>query len=207
MLWRSVFGCLVLLLVSLAHGLPVPCNEAVPLQILRKDSAFWINGTIIEMQPANNFVPVTDATMVFNFFALQERGRSNTYINGSATPGFRCVDPTLGGNAFNPSMDPFDPGLPTVQCPGDDGGWPCGQLLFVMNSSDYFCEVQHVITSFHGAERESIFVNYTHTSYPDFWLYTGFHVVNETVVDCPVPANTQYCNVYRYGSHNRLSST
>jgi len=194
----AVIACF---LFSVAYG--GNCTSIATETIDRAATAFEITGPRITIHPKVGGVVRNDVYLIWDLFMMVERGKIVATSGGSSIfPNYTYVVPLAVDNPLqSDSIDPLEPYNPTITCHGQKQSLPCSPVIQHFLMSDFDCYTEHVVAPFHGFSRESVFVYFTHSSYPNFTFTTEQHVLDGDLI---IPLNNSGDAAYQSYSKDSL---
>lgn len=172
------------------------CSQ-VPAKSLFSDTAgFLISPLRLEVFPALNGARASAFGLIFEPYLYVERNRSLLVTDDT-----NCVYPAGNGDSFNAAWGDLLLNDTSSNC----SGWemPCGTLFNYMYPSELDCTTEEVTGAFYNVSARSVYIYFTHPSYPGFKITFSAVLVNESLTVYPFddpqnPAAIKY--VYEYGN-------
>lgn len=190
----SIFALLAALSVIFGESAGGNCTNIPPIVIDRESVRYEIRAGEVFVFPTHNGHITGDTSLRWNLNMLVERNRTSFDSDGRPVRP-SCIIP--GCNSICTS-NPLEPAISSSACSGSNSGKPCGAVVSHVGFEELDCYIEHVKTNFHGFERESVFVHYTHSSYPSFKATSANHLLNGYFDYYPIPNNTLVVNRYVY---------
>lgn len=185
------------------------CSDVQAVVLEREGTRWVVSASDVTVYPLAYGQLIPETYFRWSLTTLVERNRTTRDSDGfSIQP--RCVDPSCPPEQFFCILDPIEPHVDDTPCTGRVAN-PCGALAHAMFTKDMNCYLQHYTAPFHGFERETVSITFSHPDYPDMKVVAENHLLNGDFEYYPIPGQPILVNRYRYGvkeeTHIFLSHT
>jgi hypothetical protein len=190
-------SCLVLLvaLAMVTLSMAGNCSTIDPITMDRDSSLYSISGGTVRVIPVKNGETLVNSAIRWELSYFIERAKVTRDIEGNAIDPTAVLPERPDFSIWSPA-DPLESHDPSKACTGKT--LPCGEVLNYLDPADYDCWMEHVTAPFHGFTRESVFVHFSHPSYPDLSIVVGNHLLDGYLEVRPPMQGLQDVNVYLY---------
>jgi len=187
--------CCLLLWALFQVGSAGNCSSLPTIILSRQGSQYEVGSLSLILRPTTNGVPIPGSQLEWKIFSLIERTRSTKDVSGSQLGTSLCLSKSESEFRLDERPDPFFVSVPTEKCI-NKYNVPCGELLRVINATDLDCWNERIVAPFFNTTRETVFVHYSHPSFPDFSMKAGFHLTDDFITIYPLPNSTMVKNSY-----------
>lgn len=166
-----------LLLLGYGSALVGNCSQVEAYYVYQESVGFQIHPLRIEAFPAYNGRRAAAIGVLWEPMVVMERNRTFYDMNGALIGSPQCVYPS--GLLSDPYTDD-----PTSACNVGTTA-PCGAILQSFLFTECDCTTHTGKDIFHGVERTTYSIEYTHQLYPDMRITFHAYLVNQSVLVYP----------------------